>query len=454
MMRRGGLGTVFWSLVLIVIGVVLLLRNMGYEIPVWEGLSQYWPGLIIGWGLVKLVDYYRLSGEKRSLFSVGEVVLLVLVLMAGSAFTAAARIGSDLSFIGILGEELDLFDVLGESFEFTRTIQTGARPGGRIEIHNIYGSVEVSPGDADAIVAEVTLRVRATDREEAERLEPGMEFTIEQMDGNYVIDSNRDDLSDSRRRRFRSSLRVRVPRESQIEVDNRYGSVQITGLTGDQQVRNKFGSTTLRNIDGDVGSEDGYGTFVGENVSGDITVTNEFARVDIQTVGGNVSVDTKFGAVHLTDIEGDMTVENRFSEVTGYNVGGRVRIGGNNNSIDLEAVGAVGIETTYQDVVVQDPTGAVDIVNRHGDVRVSFSEPPRGDITLSGEYTDVWIDLPNASNFFLDARSRRGFIESDFEGLETIGSGPDQQLVGEVGSQGPNITIETRRGDVRLNRRR
>jgi hypothetical protein len=45
-----------------------------------------------------------------------------------------------------------------------------------------------------------------------------------------VIDSNRDDLSDSRSRRFRSSLRVRVPRDSQIEVDNRYGTVRITGL--------------------------------------------------------------------------------------------------------------------------------------------------------------------------------------------------------------------------------
>ena len=168
-MRRGGLGTVFWSLVLISIGVVLLLGNMGYAMRIWEGLSEYWPVLIIVWGLVKLVDYYRLKGEKRPLFSGGEVVLLVLFLIIGSAFTAAAHIGSNLRSIGILGEELDLFDILGESFEFSRIIQSGAKPGWRIEIQNIYGSVEVESGDDDSIVVEVTLRVRATGREEAGR---------------------------------------------------------------------------------------------------------------------------------------------------------------------------------------------------------------------------------------------------------------------------------------------
>ena len=454
MIRRGGLGTVFWSVVLISIGVVLLLGNMGYPVPVWEGLSRYWPVLIIGWGLVKLVDYYRLNGEKRSLFSGGEVVLLVFALVAGSAFTAAVRMGSDLSFIGILGEELDLFDVLGESFEFSRTIQSEAEPGRRIEIHNIYGSVEVEPGREDAIVVEVTLRIRAIDREEAGRMEPNFYFTIERRNGTYVIDSNRDDLISSHRRRFRSSLRVHVPRDSEIEVDNRYGTVKITGLTGALQVRNKFGGTTVRGIDGDVRIDDGYGAIVGEDVSGDITVTNEFASVDMHRVSGDVSVDTKFGAVHLTDIGGDMTVETRFSDVTGEGIGGRVRIEGNNNDIDLENVGAVAIETTYQNVVVENPFGAVDIGNSHGDVRVTFSEPPRGDVAISGEYTDVWIDLPGASNFSLDARTRRGSIDSDFEGMETVRSGPDEQVVGEIGSQGPNILIETRRGDVQIDRRR
>ena len=230
MMRRAGPGIVFWSVMLISIAVVGLLRSLSYDVPIWEGLSKYWPVLIIGWGLVKLLDYYRLKAEKRSLFSGAEVVLLVLVLLAGSAFTAATHMGSDLSFFGIRDQELDLFDILGESFEFSRTIQSEAAPDGRIEIHNMYGSVEVEPGDADAIVVEVRLKIRAIDSEEAGRLEPDIEFTIDQRDGTYVIDSTRDDLSDSRSRRFRSSLRVRVPRDSQIEVDNRYGTVRIIGL--------------------------------------------------------------------------------------------------------------------------------------------------------------------------------------------------------------------------------
>ncbi len=454
MIRRGGLGTVFWSVVLISIGVILLLRNMGYSIPIWEGLSQYWPVLIIGWGLVKLVDYYRLQGEKRSIFSAGEVVLLVFVLVAGTAFTAAARIGSDLSFIGILGEELDLFDVLGESFEFSSTIESDAEPGGKIEIHNIYGAVEVGPGEEDAIVVDVEMRIRAINREEAEELEPEMYFTIEQRDGVYVIASNRDDLDSSRRRRFRSSLHIQVPAMSEVEVDNRYGTVQIAGLTGNQTVRNKFGGTTVRDVTGNVLVEDGYGALVVEDITGDVSATNEFARVDLSRVSGNVSVDNKFGEVRLVEIAGDLAVENRFSEVRAEGIGGGVVVEGTNSSVDLEDVGAVQVETTYRDVTVQRPLGAVDIDNRHGDIRVSFAQPPRDDVSITGDFADVRIEMPAASSFSLDARASRGSVESGFEGMETIRSGPDQQIVGETGSQGPDISIETRRGDVRIVRGR
>ena len=47
MSRRRGLGTIYWAFVWISLGTVLLLRNLGYSIPIWEGLARYWPVLII-----------------------------------------------------------------------------------------------------------------------------------------------------------------------------------------------------------------------------------------------------------------------------------------------------------------------------------------------------------------------------------------------------------------------
>ena len=56
--RPKSAGTIFWGLTLVVIGGLLLARNLGYVIPIWGPLARYWPILIIAWGLLKLVDYY------------------------------------------------------------------------------------------------------------------------------------------------------------------------------------------------------------------------------------------------------------------------------------------------------------------------------------------------------------------------------------------------------------
>ena len=52
-------GTIFWGITLVTIGALLLARNLGYSIAIWGPLAKYWPVLIIAWGLLKFVDYFR-----------------------------------------------------------------------------------------------------------------------------------------------------------------------------------------------------------------------------------------------------------------------------------------------------------------------------------------------------------------------------------------------------------
>lgn len=49
--RRGG--KVFWGLILILIGVLILLDNLGY---LTHDIIRFWPVLVIIWGIKKLVD--------------------------------------------------------------------------------------------------------------------------------------------------------------------------------------------------------------------------------------------------------------------------------------------------------------------------------------------------------------------------------------------------------------
>jgi len=51
--KRGRGDKIFWALVLIIVGVLILLHNLGY---VREDIIRFWPVLIILWGIKKLVD--------------------------------------------------------------------------------------------------------------------------------------------------------------------------------------------------------------------------------------------------------------------------------------------------------------------------------------------------------------------------------------------------------------
>ena len=101
MSRTRSAGSIFWGLILIAAGSIFLAKNLGYDVPIWTGAARYWPVLLIVWGLIKLVDYarWKSAGATGPLFSAGEVVLLILVILSGTALTAAANISPDFGYL-------------------------------------------------------------------------------------------------------------------------------------------------------------------------------------------------------------------------------------------------------------------------------------------------------------------------------------------------------------------
>jgi hypothetical protein len=119
MSRQRSIGSFFWGFILIGAGVIFLSKNLGYEVPIWTGIALYWPVLLILWGVIKLVEYvnWKRAGEPGPLFSAGEVVLLIVVVLSGTALTAASNIGPD--FNSLLDvTTIDFLEIAGEDLQF------------------------------------------------------------------------------------------------------------------------------------------------------------------------------------------------------------------------------------------------------------------------------------------------------------------------------------------------
>jgi hypothetical protein len=367
-------GTVFRGLTLVIVGALLLARNLGYNIPIWSGLARYWPVLLIVWGVVKLVEYFhsRRKGDTRPLFSGGEVALLIMVIVAGSAITTAANVSSNIDGVFDVGD-LDLWDITGNNYSYDEHHELPVTGAPTVDIVNMFGNVDVRPSESDTVVLDVRKTVRASSSEEADRLSSDFTFRIVNDGSTVRIASSQDPDQPTGRRmagrqRFKSSLTVYVPKNSAVQLDNRNGRVTVQDLAGRQ------------------------------------TVINRYGEVDIQRIAGDVEVTNSFGSVD-----------------------------------------------------VRDATGTINVKGRYGDLRLDLENPPQSNITFTLEFGDVRVRLPENASFSLDARTSFGEVRSDF-GLDTTEQSRDERrneraARGQVGAGGPQINLETRFGEIRLQKR-
>ena len=307
MSRPRSAGSVFWGLILISVGMIFLFKNLGYEIPVWAGVARYWPILLILWGVIKLFDYarWKRAGEPGPLFGAGEVVLLIIVILSGTALTAASNISPDFNtFFENVG--IDVFDITGNDYMYTEHYEKDVPAGSSIEIINRYGNVEVTPSETDRITVDVAKTVVAANQEQADNLSKVLTYSIVEEGSRYrIISTYNRDQNSSRGRRFKTSLTVHVPTRSNLNVNNRNGSVEISGLTGDQNLTNAFGEVTLQNISGRVQIRNRNDRVIVEDITGDTEIVNEFGNVEGRRINGSVSVRDRNATVELDEIKGD-----------------------------------------------------------------------------------------------------------------------------------------------------
>ncbi|HLQ78464.1 MAG TPA: DUF4097 family beta strand repeat-containing protein [Terriglobia bacterium] len=402
-------GSIFWGVVFLALGALILANNLGYNVHVWSLLVRFWPVLLIVWGLFKLVDYFRAeSGSvNRPLFSSSDVAAIIFIILFGSLITLASNMSPDLGKMIQLGD-IDIWDLTGNNFTFTEHHVVDAPADSTIQITNRFGSVDVMPDDADRITVDVNKTVRAEDSASAEKLSSGFVYSITREGSKFRIAGELD-------RRFRVSLTVHVPKRSIVSIENRNGSITLKGLTGNQSIVNRFG------------------TIEAKGITGSLHIENQNGQVQVEDVSDSVSISSSFAPVIVSNVRGEVKIE------------------GHNSSVNIDQVEKdLNVQTAFQNIDIRDPRGSVTVNNRNGEVSIRLPQKPRHDITVTSQFGDVNIELPSESSFNVDARSHFGNLYSEFTELRTTYQNSDHFMTGQVGSGGPTIRIDGRNSAVRF----
>jgi hypothetical protein len=474
---RKGLGGIVWSLILIGAGILFLLGNVFPELRPWRLFARYWsapwllfaqfwPVIIIAWGISKLVSYLRSDQDpaagRRSMLSGGDAVLLVFLLIAGTAATSVTKAFHGSTFGWKSDNERFPFDIedwdFGDSrptFEFSKEVsQPISADSTALEVVNKFGNVALFVHNLPTIKVKLQEKVRAEDETHGREISSQLKIVIDRKDRGFSLSTNRETLPDEWRRGLETDLSVWVPKSMAVTLSNEHGQVSLDGISGSHSITNAHGSVTIRNVDGSLRIENRHGPVNVSAITGDCNIKNKYGAVGVEDIGGKTEIENAHGPVDLRKLKGSVTLFNRYGRIVCVGLEGGLTIDGKHSEVRGENIGGdVRVETAYQNIELENVLGSISVKGQHGDIGIKNSQPQVKPIVIDAEYSGVDITLPKESRFELDASSKYGKFVSGFESVNLSEStaGKNLRVRGSSGTGGPAITIHTSYRSITLN---
>jgi DUF4097 and DUF4098 domain-containing protein YvlB len=443
-MRRGSL---IGPVILILIGVIFLVNNMMPELPVWQFVADYWPFLLIAWGVIRALEVLFLGFTGRPLprsgISGGEWILAIFLTVFGSLLFVGHRMGERFPHGRITARGLE---ILGESYDFSAEAAKAAGKAPKVVIENPRGNARIAGGDVEEIKVTGRTTIRAFDRETAEKVNKECPLEIVVQGDRFVVRTNQDRAHGPNS--VSSDLEITVPRGSSIEATGRYGDFDLNSIGGAVSISSDNAGVRLADIDGNARIETKRSDVVRvTNAKGNVEIRGRGNDVDLNNIGGQATVSgSYYGEISFRAVAKPVRFESSQTELRFEAVAGEVRLAHGDLSVD-SVTGPVFVRASSKDVRLAGFSNAVEVDVERGDIDIRPSVAPAAPITARTRSGNVNISLPASAAFEMEGRTERGEIESFFDELKITEDGRGAKISGSKG-KGPKITLETERGEL------
>jgi DUF4097 and DUF4098 domain-containing protein YvlB len=439
-------------LILIVIGALFLLRNVGVHIPVWHFFGRFWPLLIIIWGVVALIEHFvalKNGYQTRGLGGLG-VVLLIFLVIAG----LAAHHSSDVNWEGMRDQiqiDDDLGGMFGTAYTFDDTLEQAFPANGSLRIVCDRGTINVSPADDNKLRVVVHKKLYAGNQDDGNKYNEGSKPQITVNGTNVVLNANTNGAGDHG---VQADMDVFVPRDAAVEVASKRGDVTINGRKADLRLTVQRGDIALNEISGAVKMSLDKGSIRATDVTGDIDIDGRVDDVTLEDVKGAVKLNGDFfNDIRLSKITKSVEFKSARSDIALASVPGDLQISGDSLRAS-DAAGPMRLVTRSKEIHLEGVTGDIQIDNANGDIEVHPADKlPMGKMSLNGKRGDISLTIPANAGFQVDATTRKGDITSDFGSVKIDSSnGGGSHATGTVGNGAAKLQINADTGDIRINK--
>ena len=439
-------------LILVIIGVLFLLNNLGHDIPFWRYLADYWPFLLIGLGVIRLAEvlFYVSKGSTlppRANAGGGffwiVVVCVCLAIWGGQNGIHIGRLNAPGS-VSILGSVFDYGVDVNAPGAYTDGVT-------RIVLDNIDGDLTVHGGDGLDVKVTGHKTVRAFSRSDADRADKETAVHLVHEGDSLVLRA--DQPAHSGMLSISTDLDIVVPKGLNVEARGR-GDLNIEDVAGTVSVTDSRGDVRINNIGKDVRVESARGGLVrAAGVKGTVDLQGRGGDVQLEDVSGQVTVNGEFsGTLEFRALAKPVHFESAHSDFRAEQVPGSVTIDLGDMKLD-NVVGPVKFRTQSRDIEANDVSNSLELNVDRGDIQVSASKAPLPKMDIHTRNGDVALTLPDNAGFDLDSKTGAGEAENDFGSpLENHSDGHSATIKGKVGN-GPQLVVVTDRGTLSIKKK-
>jgi len=440
-------------IILILIGVIFLLKNLGWQLPWLHLLGHWWPLLLILLGGIKLYEYYaaKREGEYAPGVSGGTVVLIVFIIIFGLSMTGLERAKENINWGEVRDEfqvDDDVMNMLGhKAYSFDDQLEQDLPAGATVKVISDRGSVAVSAWDENKIKVVTHKRVYAGSDQDAGNVNNSTRPQLQLSGTTMTVNAN---TQGSGPKGVVSDLEIFVPRKVAVDLSTHRGDINISDRAADVHVEAARGDVSLDQVTGNVTANLSRGSLHASKITGNVTTEGHIEDLVAMDVTGSVTVNGDvIGELKLSKIGKGVVFHSSRSDFELAKLDGDLDM----DRTDLRADNVVGPTTMNlrtKDVQLDSVSGELRVQGENGDVTIQFADKqPLANVEVSTNKGSVRLTLPAKAGFHMDASTRNGSFSSDYP--ELVGSDNERNnsnIKGTVGKGNSKVTVSTDVGDI------
>lgn len=433
-------------IILIVIGVIALLVETG-RISVdsfWLWYGRWWPVLLIGLGVLLLLEYLFDRKNPYAGRGAGGIIWLVIIV----ALIGWSVHGAQTNWNWFGPDSGSFWNMVGPQYNHTVQLDQALHlpPGVKpiINIENPRGDVMVM-ASTDGMIHLRGHQVAHTGSQS--HADSAFAATTPQIDltssGANIVVPSKDNLSDD--------LTLEIPAAAGVIIQSSQGDVTVEGLNGSVDVTAQHGDVRVDRLGANVHAKMENGDFSAHNVKGHALVEGSGGDITLSGIGGDASIHGEFtGDVHLQNVSGAVTFQSSRTQISVPHLVGEMTLDSGDLGMD-RASGPIVIKAQAKNMDLSAMDGDVQIQDSDGNVNLSTGLP-MGAITVQNRTGSIRLEVPQNASFHIAAStSSNANIDSDFP-LTASTDNETKTLTGQVGRGGPQINLTTTHGSVEISK--